>query len=83
MVTFSGTFQEFHLKTETFPHHFCVCYSLRQRGLRDLEDAVRDDNNVTEFNTIIETHKISRDYIEKYQKITAIDDRENFCLRLR
>ena len=54
-----------------------------QRGLRDLEDAVRDDNNVTEFNTIIETHKISRDYIEKYQKVTGIDDRENFCARLR
>ena len=67
---------------KTLPHTF-VCYLLTQRGLRDLEDAVRDDNNVTEFNTIIETHKISRDYIEKYQKITAIDDRENFCLRLR
>ena len=58
-------------------------WSLFQRGLRDFDDAVLDENNVMEFNNIVESHNNCKDFIQKYQDVTMIDDLENFSVKLR
>ena len=58
-------------------------WSLYQRSLRDFDDSVLDEGNMQEFGNIAENQACVSNYIEHYQKITDIDDKENFCMKLR
>ena len=58
-------------------------WSLYQRSLRDFDDSVLDEGNMQEFGNLSESQICVSNYIEHYQKITEIDDKENFCMKLR
>ena len=58
-------------------------WSLYQRSLRDFDDSVLDEGNMQEFGNLSECQACVANYIEHYQKITEIDDKENFCMKLR
>ena len=58
-------------------------WSLYQRSLRDFDDSVLDEGNMQEFTNLTESHTSVANYIEHYQTITEIDDKENFCMKLR
>lgn len=58
-------------------------WSLYQRSLRDFDDSVLDENNIQEFTNLTESQTCVSNYIEHYQTITEIDDKENFCMKLR
>ena len=58
-------------------------WSLYQRSLRDFDDSVLDEGNMKEFDNLMEAYSSVANYIEQYQKITEIEDKENFCMKLR
>ena len=58
-------------------------WSLYQRSLRDFDDSVLDEGNMKEFENLTERQACVSNYIEQYQTITEIDDKENFCMKLR
>mgnify|MGYP001332318192 CR=1 FL=1 len=52
-------------------------WSLYQRSLRDFDDSVLDEGNMKEFDNLMEAYSSVANYIEQYQKITEIEDKEN------
>ena len=58
-------------------------WSLYQRSLRDFDDSVLDESNMQEFQNLIDSQACVANYVEHYQTITEIEDKENFCMKLR